>query len=406
MIERPRVVVLAPELPHASIPHAGGRYVGTVVEVLSQHADVVVLVPDAPVNRAASIAPGVPARFHIFGSREDRPFVLRPVFRALSRLDTRRTRRDPSATPWVLAGGLIASPVARRALRASDVVDLQYAQMARLEPLVRRLARRARVVATFHDVRSQRFRRAARHSSGGAERAAYERAARRESTAQSRLLGRLDAAITFSEKDSAELAGPQHAGHVRLLRPPLAGTVPPRRTRTAKPTVLFVGHLARPENQTAVTWFLDLVWPSLVDAVDGVLMRVVGGGAPPTLRARLEREPHVEAPGFVEDLSEEYARAWLSVVPVLDGAGVKFKTVEAVVAGVPVVTTPVGAEGVVEAHAFAGCSDEPAAFAEACRRVLANPEAADARAAELAELATDRFSFTTFRAALLEVDLG
>ncbi|HET6968718.1 MAG TPA: glycosyltransferase family 4 protein, partial [Ornithinibacter sp.] len=172
------------------------------------------------------------------------------------------------------------------------------------------------------------------------------------------------------------------------------------------PTVVFVGHLARRENDEAVTWLLDEVWPLVRPAVPDVRLRVVGGGASRDLERRLAAEPGVEATGFVEDLAAEYRRAWLCVVPVRDGAGVKFKTVEAVVAGVPVVTTPVGAEGVAGPERFAGLTQDPEAFAAACVRVLLAPDAADAEAAVTADWARERFSRARFEGPVERLYLG
>ena len=202
--------MVSPELPHDRVPHAGGRYVGTLVDVLEARADVVVLVPDAPVNREAEAEPGTPSRFVVTGRRATRPAWLRGVFRVLTVADRARLRRDPSGLPWVVAAGLLTTRPALDALRAADVVDLQYSQLVRLERLVRLLNRRARVVGTFHDVRSQRFRRAAALESDAGLRSALEHAARSEARAQARLVDRLDVAITFSEKDARELSEVPH----------------------------------------------------------------------------------------------------------------------------------------------------------------------------------------------------
>lgn len=399
------VVVVSPELPHDNVPHAGGRYVGTLVDVLAARADVVVIVPDAPVNREAEEEPGLPSRYVVTGRRATRPAWLRGVFRALTLVDRTRLRRDPSCLPWVVVAGIVTTRPAVEALRAADVVDLQWSHLVRLERLVRLLNRRTRVVGTFHDVRSQRFRRAAAREGDPRLRTALEHASRSEARAQVRLVDRLDAAITFSEKDAHELSASPASRAVTVVPPPLADPGPPRRDRRPHPTAVFVGHLARPENVDAVTWLLDEVWPLVRQAVPDALLRVVGGGAGSGLARRLAAEPGVEATGFVDDLEAEYRGAWLCVVPVRDGAGVKFKTVEAVVAGVPVVTTPVGAEGVAGPERFAGLTGNADAFAAACVGVLLSPDEAEVQAAATGEWARDRFSRARFEGTVERVYL-
>jgi glycosyltransferase involved in cell wall biosynthesis len=167
-----------------------------------------------------------------------------------------------------------------------------------------------------------------------------------------------------------------------------------------------VGYLARPENQDALTWLLDEVWPAVRDSVPDVVLRVVGGGVSDRLARRLELDPSVVATGYVADLAAEYAHAWLCVVPVRDGAGVKFKTVEALVAGVPVVTTPIGAEGVAPPDTFAGCTESAEEFATCCVEVLRHPDTAAATAAPGATGARHRFSLPAFERSVDRIYLG
>ncbi|HET6968033.1 MAG TPA: glycosyltransferase, partial [Ornithinibacter sp.] len=294
---RRRVVIISPELPHDHVPHAGGRYVGTLVDVLEARAHVVVLVPDVPVNREAEAAAGAPSHHVVTGRRTTRPAWLRGLFRALTLADRVRLRRDPASLPWVVAAGLVTTRPAVQALRSADVVDLQWSHLVRLEPLVRLLNRRARVIGTFHDVRSQRFRRAAAREGDPALRRPLARAARSEARVQARLVDRLDVSITFSDKDARELGDSPTSRRVTVVPPPLAHLHAPTRRRDPHPTAVFVGHLARPENDEAVTWLLDEVWPLVRQAVPDARLRVVGGGAAPTLVRRLAREPGVTGTG-------------------------------------------------------------------------------------------------------------
>jgi glycosyltransferase involved in cell wall biosynthesis len=402
---RPRVLVVSPELPHDRVAHAGGRYVGWLVAALQERAEVLVAVPDVPVNRAADGQPGAPRHREVFGRRSERRAALRPVFRVLARLDEVRAGRDPSCLSWVLVAGLLTDRRVRRALRTADVVDLQWSQMTRLEPLVRILNRRARVLGTFHDARTQAFGRALEEEVDPGRRAGLERAVRSEARVQARLVRRLDAAVTFSEKDAVELAG-HEARRVTVIPPPLADGPPGRRRRAEQPTVLFVGHLGRVENVEGLEWFLDAVWPLVRREAPTVALRVVGAGAEARLRARLRTAPSVVATGYVDDLAAEYAAAWLVVVPLRRGAGVKFKTVEALVSGVPVVTTPVGAEGVAEPERFAGVEEEAVAFAAACVRALLDNGSAERHAAAQAQWAREAFSIVAFREQVARLYLG
>ena len=68
-------------------------------------------------------------------------------------------------------------------------------------------------------------------------------------------------------------------------------------------------------------------------------------GANPTPRVRELQAPRVEVVGFVPDPFERLTRARVHVHPLRFGAGIKLKLIDTMAAGLPFVTTPIGAEG-------------------------------------------------------------
>jgi glycosyltransferase involved in cell wall biosynthesis len=89
----------------------------------------------------------------------------------------------------------------------------------------------------------------------------------------------------------------------------------------------------------------------------------------------------IDLRGFVEDIAEPLGRCAVFVCPILSGSGVRVKLLEAYAAGIPVVSTRVGAEGLGDRDGeFCMLSDDPAGFAERVLRVFADP----AGAAEMA----------------------
>jgi glycosyltransferase involved in cell wall biosynthesis len=75
----------------------------------------------------------------------------------------------------------------------------------------------------------------------------------------------------------------------------------------------------------------------------------------------------------VPDVRPYYQRAWLQMVPLLIGGGTRLKIVESLSLGTPVVSTTIGAQGLVledELHIL--LADTPTRFAEAVARVLKN----------------------------------
>jgi polysaccharide biosynthesis protein PslH len=154
-----------------------------------------------------------------------------------------------------------------------------------------------------------------------------------------------------------------------------------RRARKARspsepPTILFTGGLAYPPNAEGVRWFVTAVLPELRKILPRFRFLVVGKGASPSLLA-LAVPGEVEFAGWVEDVRPRLLEADVSVAPLRVGGGTRIKILEAMAAGVPVVATRVGAEGI---EAVDGTSivlaDEPAAMAQAIAALAGDPSRA------------------------------
>ncbi|MCW2738254.1 glycosyltransferase [Nocardioides sp.] len=395
---RPRVVLISMYVGHEGVPHAGGRYLLELQRLLDAETELTMLTVGNRLNHEASTKPGVPRRLLLLGHEAGLGVAGRALNRATVILDSRlRLGRDPGLPflPFVL--GLMRSREAREAIRGADVIDLQYSESIRLVRLLRRLNPDARITGTFHDVMSQSFSREPQDTSDA--RRYWQGVTQRSRQHEAAMVARLDDVLVFSRKDAELLGNPPHT----VVRPPLsAGAEPPHRPASA-PVVVVVSYLARDENNKAALWTLDHVWPRVLDGRPDARLRLVGGGASEELRARVASLPPgtgVELAGFVDDLDAEYDAAAVALVPVLQGAGVKFKTVEALCHGVPVVTTTVGAEGIDGDDLYAGMSDEPDALADALVAVLEEPAAAQERSDRVQGWAQRVYGLETFAATI------
>ncbi len=146
------------------------------------------------------------------------------------------------------------------------------------------------------------------------------------------------------------------------------------RTRVGgPPTVLLQGTLTYGPNMDAVEWLVGEVAPRLWTKDPQAEIRLVGNPAPGV--QRWDRPPAVTVVGRVPDMAPELARADIAVVPLRIGSGTRLKILESFAHRVPVVSTTLGAEGLdVEGGIHLLLADDAEGFAEACHRLLGDPE--------------------------------
>jgi glycosyltransferase involved in cell wall biosynthesis len=111
--------------------------------------------------------------------------------------------------------------------------------------------------------------------------------------------------------------------------------------------VLFVGNLSSVFNKAAVEWYILNIHPRLAD-IEGYKFVVAGSSLGKDchwLESLASHHSNIDVVIDADDLSSFYNESALFVNPMQSGAGVKLKTIEAGVRGLPILSTPVGAEG-------------------------------------------------------------
>jgi glycosyltransferase involved in cell wall biosynthesis len=154
------------------------------------------------------------------------------------------------------------------------------------------------------------------------------------------------------------------------------------RPRDREPlTMLFVGSFRHDPNRVAVDWFVRRVLP-LILAHEPDARFVIAGSDPPPEHAYADYSANLEMLGYVPDVRQPLARYAVFVCPILSGSGVRVKLLEAFAAGIPVVSTLVGAEGLAtEDGEFCALADDPAGFADRVLTLMRDPESAARMAA-------------------------
>jgi glycosyltransferase involved in cell wall biosynthesis len=175
--------------------------------------------------------------------------------------------------------------------------------------------------------------------------------------------------------DRVQVCSPENGAYLLSFLPSLGGRIDDNRAGIATAryefqpdgrepyTMLFLGSFRHTPNQEALDWFAFKVLPAVLKQTPKARLVIVGADAPP--RHSLPDLPeNIEMRGFVEDVREPLARYAIFVCPILSGSGMRVKLLEAFSAGIPVVSTRLGAEGLTSKDGDScALADDPAEFA-------------------------------------------
>ena len=191
--------------------------------------------------------------------------------------------------------------------------------------------------------------------------------------AEGALCGRAALVLAIQEEEARVLRAIAPGARVETLPVGVDLASFPPRLPAAPPVLLLAASFQWPPNVEGALRFLRQGWPRLRALAPGATLRVTGKGPPPELRAACE-SAGAELAADVPSMADEFARATLLLVPLWVGAGARVKMVEALAAGLPVVSTSLAAAGLgLEAGKHFVAADSSVAMAEAAAALLGDP---------------------------------
>jgi glycosyltransferase involved in cell wall biosynthesis len=347
-------VVLSPEAPYP-IVGGGALRTASVIEYLRRRYEVNLITfreSDRPDPRA-SFPPDV--RVHVI----ELPFHSK---RAVARALRNSGRACRSVPPLVdRFGGFEAAVRTAIGDRRFDLGVIEHFWCAPYFPLLRAACKR--VVLNVHNVESVLARRQA-DAARRTVRWLASHFADCYARLEQRWLPEFDELLVTSEVDRA------HTGR-GIVYPNAVPELPLPRVEK-RDEIAFSGNFGYEPNQSAVRWFRSGIWPDLRERRPGLTWRLIGRNEE-CIRKLVARDSRIVLSGSIADAVTEIARARAVVVPVLAGSGTRFKIVEAWAAGVPVISTTIGAEGLpATPDKHLRIADTPAKFLSVIEEVLAS----------------------------------
>ncbi len=145
-------------------------------------------------------------------------------------------------------------------------------------------------------------------------------------------------------------------------------------SRAQAHALLYCGSLTYDANFDAVGFFLEEIFPQILDAYPQAILRVTGALQGVDLD-ELPASEHVEFTGYLEDVRPIIAKSWVSVVPLRIGGGTRLKILESLAMGTPVIATRKGAQGLaIQSGDGMLIADSPQQFGRYVIDVFEQPE--------------------------------
>jgi polysaccharide biosynthesis protein PslH len=225
-----------------------------------------------------------------------------------------------------------------------DVIQVESIHLMNYLPALRSARNHPLVVCDWHNIESDLMRQYAERERNPARRTYARRTARLMSGAEGRALKEFDAHIAVSKPDAQRLQALDSNAKVFVIDNGVDAAHYADGQDAGKNRIVFVGSMDYHANIEAATNFGRAVWPMIHEKRPDLRFTIVGRN-PPAEVTGLSSINGIEVTGSVADVRPYYREAWAAVVPLNLGGGSRLKILEAMAAGVPVVSTKLGAEG-------------------------------------------------------------
>jgi sugar transferase (PEP-CTERM/EpsH1 system associated) len=109
---------------------------------------------------------------------------------------------------------------------------------------------------------------------------------------------------------------------------------------------LFSGVMDYKPNIDAILWFVDNCWADIQKSVPNAKL-IIAGMNPSAKITKLGLSPNIDVTGFVDDIKPYFDKAHVFIAPFQIARGVQNKVLQAMACALPVVSTSLGAEGIM-----------------------------------------------------------
>ena len=153
---------------------------------------------------------------------------------------------------------------------------------------------------------------------------------------------KFDSIVTLTEEDKLYLINLGYKREICVI-PPQINVVSNIDVSKKPNTICFIGSYNRQPNVRAVEVLINDIYNNIDSPVE---LNIAGKSLPKYLQKEIRNTEGINYLGFIDEIDEFIKTQMLMVAPIQLGAGLKMKIPHSLANGTPVITTPIGAEGI------------------------------------------------------------
>lgn len=222
-----------------------------------------------------------------------------------------------------------------------DIIILQWTQMVLLAPLLKKIFPKAKLVAIEEDVAFLGYRRRVEYASNRFTKQMADIRYKKLKKIELDVLDKMDLVVFNNPKDELLVKKNECKVKRSIVVTPYFTNYSGVKRKFNRNRIIFFGAMSREENHLSVIWFLKHVFYRLDESIEFV---IIGGN--PKKEILDYQSDRVKVLGFVDNIEPYFSDCLCMVAPLVLGAGIKIKILEAFSAGVPVLTNQIGIEGI------------------------------------------------------------
>jgi glycosyltransferase involved in cell wall biosynthesis len=222
-----------------------------------------------------------------------------------------------------------------------DLIQVEYNVMHHYASLFPKITK----VLSQHDISTKVYFRGSLNAETGRSRRRNGRLFKIAKRLESGWMKKFDQIVTVTEEDKQFcISNWENLPAIEVIPPQIH--VNDFKVEKQRKEICFIGSFNREPNLQALEILLDEIIPYVKNYNPEIFLKIAGKYLPEKLINKVDTTDGVNYFGFVQDIDTFVASSALLVAPIFIGAGLKMKLTHSLACGTPVLTTPIGAEGI------------------------------------------------------------